>query len=175
MNTEPIRLFLTADNIRYHIDYYKLLKAKFSIYQKSIPELNDTNFKEIKNMGLNRQLAAEIRELFAEMKSHEIYFSSFTTQQTVNASILKHYSSKEAFLYDVLCCSVNSKSNFVYVGMFKNKPVITDNAIESFDLYDVKLAVDISEHAYFLDYRFDRERYIKNALTHLNLIKLDIK
>ena len=34
------------------------------------------------------------------------------------------------------------------------------------------LAIDVSEHAYFLDYGFDKQRYIMAALPFLDLSKL---
>jgi superoxide dismutase len=36
-----------------------------------------------------------------------------------------------------------------------------------------RLAIDISEHAYFLDYRFEKERYLRSAIANLNLSLLD--
>ena len=36
-----------------------------------------------------------------------------------------------------------------------------------------KLAIDISEHAYFLDYRFEKDKYIRSAISNLNISLLD--
>ena len=34
------------------------------------------------------------------------------------------------------------------------------------------LAIDVCEHAYFMDYGFDRERYLVSALPYLNVAEL---
>jgi superoxide dismutase len=61
---------------------------------------------------------------------------------------------------------------FVFVDE-KGRPII----IHSDNIKRVKnvprLAVDISEHAYFLDYRFEREKYLRSAIANLNLSLLD--
>ena len=39
--------------------------------------------------------------------------------------------------------------------------------------YDVRLAVDLCEHAYFYDYGFDKKSYLKAALSSLDLSKIE--
>ena len=34
------------------------------------------------------------------------------------------------------------------------------------------VCIDVCEHAYFLDYGFDKERYLKSALPYLDITKL---
>ena len=43
---------------------------------------------------------------------------------------------------------------------------------EHFIKGEPRLAIDLCEHAYFIEYGFDKERYLEDLLRHLDLSRL---
>ena len=49
------------------------------------------------------------------------------------------------------------------------------NYVEVLTRYTPLLAVDLFEHSYFIDYGFEKEKYLSSALSNLNLSRLTPK
>jgi superoxide dismutase len=167
---DPMRTFLTEENINVHKEYMKTLHLRHSIVEKSIPEIKGKNIFEIERMRLKKTDREEILSTLSEYLAHEIYFKSFTITQNREPCIREYYSSEEAFLYEVFIMGMNAKEGFVFIHLNeRGKPEIQICQSGIKTKYLPKLAIDLCEHAYFLDYRFEKERYLKNALSHLDL------
>ena len=101
---------------------------------------------------------------------HEVYFNSFSDVQVVPREIKKYYPSREGFLYTLRERLHGMSGGFLclYKTLGAPKIVITNEKDER--LVDTPtLAIDISEHAYFLDYAFNKERYITSSLERLEI------
>lgn len=167
---DPMRTFLTEENINVHKEYMKTLRLRHSIVEKSIPEIKGKNIFEIERMRLKKTDREEILSNLSEYLAHEIYFKSFIITQNREPCIRKYYSSEEAFLYEAFTMGMNAKEGFVFIHLSeRGKPEIQICQSGIKTKYLPKLAIDLCEHAYFLDYRFEKERYLKNALAHLDL------
>ncbi len=171
---DPMRSFLTEENILIHKEYMKNLRLKHSIMEKSFPEIKDKSIFDIEKMRLPISCKEEVLENLKEYLSHELYFRSFSQSNIIPDIIKSRYSSPEAFLYEIYLLASEKKQGFIYVfaGNRGVPEIIHSDDIKRMKLMP-KLALDISEHAYFLDYRFEKDRYIRSAISNINLSLLD--
>ena len=114
-------------------------------------------------------------EKLQNIKSHESYFSSFTELAKPCPELKRHYSSEDAFCYEVLELAREYNGGFIYI--FSNgriRPTVkhSENAPFVYVKEMPTLAIDLFEHSYFLDYGFEREKYLRAAIGHLNLTLL---
>ena len=174
MDVSAMYTFLTEENVFLHLDYYRTIRAKLSIFLKSMKQPEDLTVESIFDFKLNTSFKKEILPLIKSAELHKIYFNSFSFPIVECEKIKKYFSSKEAFLFDLYCAAKEKKLGFlcVFKAHSKGIDVAFSDDISISQIGDISLAVDLSEHAYFLDYGFDRDAYLKSALGHLNISKL---
>ena len=174
MNVNSMREFLSPESIKLHTDYVKTLNAQHSICERSMPEIRGKTPIDISTLNIKRSIKNEILPRIISIKSHETYFSSYTSISTPCPALKKYFSSESAFLFDVLTAAREMTSEFLFVFAERGRPMIrsSDEARGVYLTHTPILAVDLSEHAYFLDYNFDRDEYLKRAVAHLDLKKL---
>ena len=129
---------------------------------------------EIASLDISRDVKNEILPRFISIKSHETYFSSFASVPTPCPLLKKHFSSAASFRFDLLCAAREADCEFLFVFVERSRPVIrfSRDTRGAFLTREPVLALDLSEHAYFLDYRFNREEYLRRAIEHLDLQRL---
>ena len=174
MDTASLYGFLSPENIALHYEHFRNLKSKMSIYTKSLPEYDLSTYNSVLKSRLNNGIKNEILPLILSIELHKSFFSSFSLCPCECPEIKRSYSSADAFLYDVLSASLPCVCSFVLVYLGKSSlPEYTMIKSGSLPvLPEMYLAIDLFEHAYFLDYGFDRENYVRRALAHLDLKKL---
>ena len=174
MNISALESFLTKDNINLHLEYLKTQRLKYSIIEKSIPAIKGKSFADVLKMRLSKSLENEILPLIISIKSHEIYFSSFSSEQKTYPFPRCEFSSDPAFRYSMLEKAKASNAKFLYA--FNDRGILKfafdSEAPLSVLLSSSALAIDLCEHAYFLDYRFEREAYLRSAVRALNIPSL---
>lgn len=173
MNFEAMNLFLSEENIKRHLEHLREKRLCYSILEKSIPALCNVSMNEILRLNIDRQTKNEALSLLWYIKSHECFFDSFSTKQS-----LKNVSSicAEKLLYEIYTEAMKKDQGFLFVLLDKQgSPRITfSNGNDgSFIKYAPLLALDLYEHTYFLDYGFDKKRFLQNAISHLNISSLD--
>ena len=167
--------FLSDRNRRMHAEYLENLGCKFSIFEKSYPELCDKDLRGILRCKIPRAERDLAFSLKCEIIAHQIYFSSFSESGEVSKIVKKKYGSEAAFLY-MLYEKCNEAEGFLFIYVNKSKEPDFYIGKEYGDiLLKCKpcLAVDLFEHAYFYDYGFDKSSYLKQALSSLSLSKLN--
>ncbi len=175
MIPENMLLFLTAENIKNHKEYMNTLFAKYMIYEKSISALKGKTPREISKMRLNREDKFKILSLLTEYLSHKSYFSSFAENNTRCPEIKKYFTSEDDFCYRVIECAKKETGGFVYIINDRNGTPCILHSSECTDIfinYTPVLALDLCEHAYFADYGYDKEEYIRRAAARLDISKL---
>lgn len=166
--------FLSEESIGLHREYCRVLKLKYSILEKSFPCIALEDAKSISKMKIDRAAKNEILKLKAEILCHELYFSSFGEKHQDSEIIRRQYGSTASFLntlsdiamsvpYGFLIINENREEFGIYCGNDYMNAIINTKPC---------LAIDLCEHAYFGDYAFDKQKYILNALSALNLNKL---
>ncbi len=172
---KALRTFLTNENIEKHKEHLKSLRLKYSILEKSIPKLKGAELSLVPHLGIKRHEREEAISLMCDIISHEIYFSSFTDKYAPSPITAKHYGSENAFIYELYREARGKTHGFIYVYQdAAKKPIIhyAENGVMLIPKYRPSLVIDLCEHASFLDYGFEHDRYIENAASHLNLAKL---
>ena len=174
MNKAVLGEFLSDDNISLHHSYMKDKYLKYSILKKGREELNGVKLEEVHYLRIPRNEREMAHSLLSEVESHKCYFDSFEICGRRCENIRKCFGSEDAMLYEVLETAKHAEQDFVYIysdgGRVK---IMSANPSTAFLRCRPILALDLCEHAYFIDYAFDKERYLRAALAHLNLEKLD--
>lgn len=175
MNIKAMNMFLSEENIKRHLEHLRTQKLRLSILEKSEPNLKGKEMNEISRLSINREIREEALYLMWYIKSHECFFKSFCQVQLKSERVLKYFSSREKFLYDLSCQAKELDHGFFYIFLDKRGAPRTEFATNPsgvFMKYTPILALDLYEHTYFSDYGFMKEKFLSNALTYLDVGKL---
>ena len=175
MNYSALTTFMSDDSLKKHLAHMKTKKLEHSIIEKSIPEIKGRSVREIFEMNLKRSVKTEIIERLQYIKSHETFFASFVSAAAPCPRIKKFYSSEDSFCYEILELARRHDTGFVYVFSDKHaRPTVKHS--EGTPLVYIneipRLAIDLYEHSFIFDYGFERERYLRAAIAHIDLSRL---
>ena len=176
MSNEPLSSFLSEKSIYLHKEYLKTERARYSILEKSFSCISGKSFSEIYAMRrIDRDDRAKILARLASVTMHDIYFYSFTLTPAPCEAVREYYSSESAFLYEAWLLGREKRCGFLYFYLDRRgKPCFdfTDTGLSALMRVEPRLAVDLCEHAYFLDYGFDSGEYLRRALGYLDISRL---
>lgn len=175
MKYEPMLSFLGEDTLRAHAEYLRGERLRHSIDEKSIAQIKGRTPREISSMNIKRSIREEVVKRLVNIKLHDCYFASYTLTPAPCPLIKKHYSSENGFLYEAEELALSADWGFLYVALDERKvprSYLSGSNPRTFIKDTPILALDLCEHAYFSDYSFDRKRYVRAALAHLDLSKL---
>lgn len=168
--------FLSEDNVIMHKEYVRTKKLQYSILEKSIPGLYGKSVNEILTMRLGTRDKSDALRLLTDISLHELFFTSFGDVQYERSDLIRSlYGSEGQFLNEMYRACLDIEYGFT-VALLRGRDVRIYSANEYVTLFELGvpvLAVDVCEHAYFLDYGFDKEKYLTNALVRLNIGKID--
>ena len=100
MNIKAMSFFLSEDNIKEHLEHLRYLRMNYSILLKSIPEIQGKDIGSLLRTAIERKAREEAIELLWKIKSHELFFNSFSENQKWNDELKKRNCSKERFIYE---------------------------------------------------------------------------
>lgn len=175
MNFKVMNMFLSEENIKRHLEHLRTLRLKYSVLEKSLPELKGKDMTVVARSGINKKIKEEALELLWLINSHELFFNSFNDNPTWSEAMRKHNSSRERFVYDLLMEARDKDCGFLYIYPDRQKrllTVYTDRFDGAFVKYEPKLCLDLYEHTYFSDYGFKKEKFLRNALMYLDTGRL---
>ncbi len=178
MNIDAMNCFLSKENINKHFEHLRQAKLKFSVLEKSFPEINGVYMNKLKSASIDRRVKNYAIWLLKYIKSHDLFFNSFSLARSRCDNIKKYYSSRERFIYEIFELAKSNDNGFVFAYIDRKRgPQISFSSdfAEPFTKYDPILALDIYEHTYFADYGFAKDKFLNNALSYLNVEMLDIK
>ena len=164
--------FLSEESIALHKEYVRQKRLKYSIIESYLPAIKGAMVSDIPRLGLSKRDRTDVLELLPEIALHEIYFASFSDTRYVRSeAVSRTFGSEAAYLNRLFSLAKNSDRGFLTVGRGGVASVVTNLTDAFINGYPV-LAVDLCEHAYFLDYGFDKERYLVSCLSYLDLTKI---
>ncbi len=174
MDLSVMERFLTKENIREHLSYLNGMRLKYSIIEKSIHGIKDKTPREIYKMNLSKELKNEILPLINGIICHKIYFSSFVDRPLPCKEIKRFFTSEQSFLYELSEIGKTVEYGFLLIGIDRRgRPYISCyNDFCGSIPEGAVLALDLSEHAYFLDYHYEKGKYLNSALNFLDMGKL---
>ncbi len=167
--------FLSEQAIFAHKEYVRTLRMKYSILEDSIPDIKNADIDKIRALRINNRDKEEALSLLGEIKCHDMYFTSFDADMGLNSPLARRqYGSEDALAMCILYEAMKKDVKFVSTGIKQGRISIhaSKDYHTHFDIHTPKLMIDVEEHAYFWDFGFDKERYVKSALLYLNLANL---
>ena len=170
--------FLDDESQRLHKEYLNELRIKYSILEKENEAIIGKSYEGLLRMPLKNADREEALRSFCEIRLHELFFSSFCDTPFPASTIVKRQYKSEAALLNLLFREGRKSGvGFLSIGIKGELvcPFISCDVREHFKNGEPLLAIDLFEHAYFLDYYFRKEDYLKQALTYLDLSLLDKK
>lgn len=167
--------FLSEENVNAHKEYHRSLRLKYSILEKSIIGIKNKTPREIIRQKLKSDDKREVLGLLSEIILHDVFFSSFGYGEDFSLQTLNEtFGSRAAFLFKLLSDGMKLKYGFVCAYSDKEK-IWVDSSSDMKNLtvgFIPAVAIDVCEHAYFSDYGFDKERYLRAAISRLDLSRL---
>ena len=168
---EGLCRILSEDTLNLHKNYLKDLKLKYSVWEKSIPEISGKGIREISRMRIKEK--EEIQALLLEILCHDVYFSSFGKEYQRSFEVKKRFRTEASFLYELYEASKNESEGFLLIYFNRGLVDYTFANKGSILRCEPILALDLCEHSFFLDFGFDRDSYLKKSLSLINLNSLD--
>ncbi|MBE6532452.1 MAG: hypothetical protein E7676_02955 [Ruminococcaceae bacterium] len=175
MNKSILLEFLSEDNLNLHISHMKNEASKYSILEKSIPRLVGVPISEIYRLGLKKDECEDALAIRSCVEAHKLYFDSFSYLNQKCEKVREYFGSVDKFLYEVFECAREGSEGFVYVFLDNRKRPLIEFC-KGYDILINKtpiLALDLFEHAYFWDYGFKKEKYLRVAISRLDIEKLE--
>ena len=167
--------FFSDEAIERHKDYIRTQRLRYSILEKSINGIKDKEYEDILRQKMRANDKRDVITLLSLIKIHDCFFSSFSSVSGMRSELVKsQFGSEAGFLNALYKACMNIPVGFVSVSVKKGKIGIKADADNLSHFLEAKplLAIDVWEHAYFLDYGFDKEKYLRNTLPYLNLDKI---
>ena len=162
----------SEENLILHREYLRKLRLRYSILETSVPKLSGASLEDVQRLRLTQRDRADVMRLLPEIELHEIFFSSFSEQrQTRSDLIIKRFGSLGSYL-DILYRSARDLDHGFLVIFEDGDYLAVTEYYRAFYHRRPQLAIDMCEHSYFLDYGFDRERYIYSCLSRLDIGKI---
>ena len=166
--------FVSERALMLHREFLNSERLRLSVIEKSYPELMGKNIKQILRSACGCKNDAVRLKL--NIKCHELYFSSFQERYSPSETVRLSYGSEASFLYELGRIAIATEEQFVFISSDRGKIIVKDGGVGVVARFDKDtLVLDLSEHAYFLDYGFDKAAYVQNMISYLNLSVLDKK
>ena len=166
--------FISERALSLHKEYVENERLRLSVIEKTYPELSGKCVKDILRSRCGDKI--EAARLKLDIMCHERYFSSFGKHYSQSEAVRRSYVSEATFLYELgrIAESAGEKFIFIYAD-YKRVKVICGDEWTLLKINGSPIIIDLSEHSYFLDYGFEKGRYINNLLPYLDLSLLDKK
>ncbi len=171
--TDGMNMFLSEGTIKEHREYLCELKHKAAILEKS--GLCIKNIAQSKGGGVHitRNEREKIKRLFFDIKMHELYFQSFSSMFMPCPKIKEGFGSENNFAFLITQLAEETECGFICIYSNRQGAVNFCNA-ENLPYGAIPhMAIDLCEHAYFRDYGFKKDTYVRAALSHLDFSKIN--
>ena len=173
MDKAPLSEFLSERNVALHKEYLENCRMRLSILAKSGYNISGMRYPELCRARLGNA-RDEILTVARDTYLHEIYFDSFGKGGEIAECIKPQYHTTASFLYELERAAMSEDGGFLIVTRGQRGVDFSHNTSFAAPMrYEPCLAIDLAEHAYFLDYGFDKLAYVRAALSRLRLSKLD--
>ncbi len=152
-----------------HKEYLRTLRLRYSIYEKEMRSTKGVSFEALSHIDLPKDERVRAQALLTEILLHEAYFNSFCNKEYAPSTRVRELFSSEANLINqIYGMAMSACGGFVGVWERGHKPQFFAVSDYTGGLSGKPIfALDISEHAYFGDYGFCKERYVTEALKYI--------
>lgn len=164
--------FISESNRMRHKEALGQDILRLGIIERSVPEVAVAEPVKIARMrvpGLDMRAAAELK---ASIILHKVFFGSFLSEGfSQSAAVRLSFGSERSLCERMLGEGLALRLGFAALVKYDGKLAISasESALGVLKLGDPLLAVDLFEHAYYGDFGFDKEAYLRAALSRLKL------
>ncbi|MCX7956189.1 MAG: superoxide dismutase [Patescibacteria group bacterium] len=161
-----------------HLKLYQGYINKYNEIQEKLSQLTDDDFlKANQTYSLVRELKVELSFAWGGIINHEIYFSHLGGEGKISDSdlfkqIKKDFGSFENYKKDLKATGISARGWVWTAWNEKEKRLFNylGDAQNTFPVWYAKpiLALDVYEHAYFMDFGSNRGNYIDVFFENLN-------
>jgi len=163
--------FISETSLKEHEEYLAMLKCKASVYKKSGIDVFSGAHINIRPSCTDAERKKIVR-LAEEIVFHDVYFSSFGKTFAPSFKVRESFGSENNFAYEITRFAEDLSDGFICIYTDKVGRVGFSHSSRLPKGVNLRLAIDLCEHAYFRDYGFKRERYLRAALEHLDFGRL---
>ena len=170
-------VFISEENYLKHREAHSADILRLGIIERSAPKIIEAEPKAIARMKAGGPDMLKAAELKASVILHKVFFSSFSARTYVpSEQIRREFGSERALCEDLYLAGMRIPRGFVAVLRTRRGLSVSasESALDIFRLGEPILAVDVSEHAYYGDFGFNKEAYLRSALSHLDLARADM-
>ena len=164
--------FISEENYMMHLEYVNQLRIKLCALEKII---NVSTVRRRRRIG--EENAEKEMRVKNEVRLHDAYFASFSEREFARSPFVQRvFGSENELLMMLYKAAMKATHGFVGVeGHLNGKLCVfsCSDYVKLNEKFNPILAIDVCEHAYFYDFGFDKERYIRRALAHLSLDRID--
>ena len=170
--------FLSEENTNMHREYIRQKRLKYSILEDSVRGIRGADIWDLYRLKISERDRADSIGLLTEIKLHDIFFSSFSTVRYQRSPrVASIYGNEAAFLNQLYRLSLTQRYGFVCVYDVNSRIFAKgfDDYEKAFEPGEPLLTIDVCEHAYFMDYGYDKDRYLLAMLPYLDVAKLSAR
>ena len=166
---EAMYAFLSPESIAAHRTYMQQIISREEALRHG--QMYDDRSPE--QLYRDRRRDGELYNLCAEALAHKLYFSSFVPYATVSDALGRRFGGLTT-LFGELWTAAHAAERFLFIGTDRRGELLVHGELGRFLARRCRptLALDLCEHAYFSDYGFNRDAYVRAALGHLDLGRL---
>ena len=168
---------MSEESIAMHREYLRNKRLRYSIFESSIPTLKGAEIRGVLRMRLKQYDRRDALSLLTEIKLHDLFFSSFSSARFPHSDLVcDGWGNEAAFLNEIFRVGMTLGCGFVCIYFLGARITVRGfvNCLDVFKFGEPLLALDVFEHAYFMDYGFDKERYLISALPYLDITKITV-
>ncbi len=176
---------ISKKTIEEHLKLYQGYINKFNEIEEKISQLSSEDFEKANQTYSNiRELKVEATFALSGIINHELYFENLTNHEVkpskiLETQIIKDYKSWDLFLTDLMSSGMSARG-WVYLVWNKNTQKLQSFIGDSHNSYLVfnlipLFALDVYEHAYFIDYGSNRKEYLSKIINNINWIRISEK
>ena len=169
--------FFSEEAVSLHKEYLRQARLRYSILEDGIKEIKNKKYVDILRQKMDKKDREDVLKELSDITLHKVFFSSFSQYEYAPSAYVRDAFGSEAELLNrVYSACMSQDFGFVGVGLVRGKiTVVKDTDRVRLLSYCVpRVAIDVCEHAYFLDYGFDKSRYLMACLPFLDLDKLNL-
>lgn len=168
--------FISEENRTAHAEYYGRMLARISVYEREYPELSGKPLSDIMRLCRRLRGADEISELYADAHLHRVFFGSYSGEGYQPSHAARELFGSEAAMRDKIFKEA-MRLPYGFVAVVRNsrgaEVIGSESGKKILSAGEPLLALDVCEHAYYGDWGFNKEGYLRAALFFMRLTSLD--
>ena len=167
--------FVSERNYAMHREWAEREALRLSVLLKDVGEVG-APYARVKLLCRRGKIGAEAPELYASVALHRTFFDSFSPYCNLPSAYARsRFGSEAALINSLYTMALGQRCGFVALVKTKEgaRAVGSERCSDILESGEPLLAIDVCEHAYYGDYGFGREEYVRRALMHLDLARLE--